>query len=1048
MSSDSGDEREPMTVLDSYGGGYGTSSSDARYNNDGTISGTGFKYSVDDFSVITPSTADTKLLRTKFGGLQSIAKGLNTDLRKGICHEPSLAPRIHAFGENRLPEPPMESWLSRFAEALQDVALLILMAAAVVALIGGLLEQFLLHKHEQGWIEGVSILVTVFLVASVTATNDYQKDKQFRALKRQSSDRKVRVIRDGQEKAISHFELVVGDVIKVVRGDKVPADGIFIPGLEEITIDESSLTGEPVPVVKNAEKPFLFSGCLATKGSGNMLVISVGVNTEWGRTMALTPDEQKDTPLQEKLEDLVIFIGKIGAVVAGLVFVILVIYYIVDNVGKKELVACNNSAPANGSLCSEDRPFNFSNPSYCTPSCVGDDVKPYEEDPTHFVYIKKPYDPSSLMDILGAFIIAVTIIVVAIPEGLPLAVTISLAYSVKQMLDDQNLVRTLSACEVMGGATTICSDKTGTLTLGNMSVSQCWIAGTSYRTSEELVGSDIPPSLHSLLVESFCLNNDDGELIYEPGKPVSFLGNPTECALLILTGKLGADYKKVQQSNQPLKKWGFTSHRKRMSTVISHDIDGSQIYRLYCKGAAEIVLERCKWVLREDGVQTEKLSESLKKSFKSQIEGYASQGLRAITVAYRDLEHPSWGDNQTGDGFEEDLVMIGIMAIEDPLRVEVPDSVLKCQRAGIIVRMVTGDNILTARKIATDCHILAPDSNAISMEGPDFANLSDSDAKSMLPNLRVLARSRPQDKLRLVELLLDEGEVVAVTGDGTNDAPALSRASVGLAMGMAGTEVAKSAAGIIILDDNFASIVKSVLWGRCIFDNIRKFLQFQLTVNVVALTVAFVGAVTRYGTPLTAVQLLWVNLIMDTMAALALGTEKPVDTLLLRKPYGKEGKLITPIMIRNIIGQSIFQLIVLFMILYAVKDGWHLIFNDVPSGQTEQAMAEPSVHYTLLFNTFVFCQVFNEINSRKVNLQMNVFDGILTNWVFLGVLAFTAVTQILIVEFGGPATQTVSLTAGQWLSCVAIGFFSLPVGFLLRFIPVPLEHWEKEDGGL
>jgi len=1045
MSSDD-DAGEPMTILDSYGGyggGYGsTSSIDSRYNNDGTIAGTGFKYSVEDFSIISPSTADSKLLRTKFGGLQSIAKGLHTDLKKGICHEPSLAPRLHAFGENRLPEPPMESWLRRFLDALQDVALMILMVAAVVALVGGLLEQFLLHKHEQGWIEGVSILVTVFLVAGVTATNDYQKEKQFRALKKQSSDRKVRVIRDGQEKAISLFDIVVGDVVKVVRGDMVPADGILIPGLEELTLDESSLTGETIPVT--ADKPFLYCGCLATKGSGNMLVTAVGVNTEWGRTMAMTSDEQQDTPLQEKLEELVIFIGKIGAVVAGFVFFILVIYYIVDSTTTADIVPCNDTRPDNGTQCSKDNPYNWSNPEQCVPMCHGD-YKPFEEDP-HFVYVKKPYDPSSLMDILGAFIIAVTIIVVAIPEGLPLAVTISLAYSVKQMLEDQNLVRTLAACEVMGGATTICSDKTGTLTEGNMSVSQCWIAGNSYRTSDDLV--ELPPTLHSLLIESFCLNNDDGELIYEPGQPVSFLGNPTECALLVLTGKLGADYKKVQNTFQPLKKWGFTSQRKRMSTIIAIETHDRKVFRMYCKGAAEIVLERCRWVLREDGVQIERLNESMKKAFKSQIEGYASQGLRAITIAYRDLEHSHWGPNQSGDGFEEDLIMIGILAIEDPLRVEVPDSVLKCQRAGILVRMVTGDNILTARKIATDCHILSSDSNAIAMEGPDFANLSDPDAKSMLPNLRVLARSRPQDKLRLVELLLDMGEVVAVTGDGTNDAPALSRASVGLAMGMKGTEVAKSAAGIIILDDNFASIVKSVLWGRCIFDNIRKFLQFQLTVNVVALTVAFVGAVSKYGTPLTAVQLLWVNMIMDTMAALALGTEKPVDSLLLRKPYGKEGKLITPIMIRNIVGQSIFQLVVLFMILYAVADGQHLIFRGVPSGQADQAMSEPSVHYTLLFNTFVFCQIFNEINSRKVNKQLNVFDGILTNWVFLGVLAFTAVAQVLIVEFGGAATQTVPLSAGEWIYCVGIGFFSLPVGFFLRLIPVPMEHWEKEDGTL
>jgi len=315
-----------------------------------------------------------------------------------------------------------------------------------------------------------------------------------------------------------------------------------------------------------------------------------------------------------------------------------------------------------------------------------------------------------------------------------------------------------------------------------------------------------------------------------------------------------------------------------------------------------------------------------------------------------------------------------------------------------------------------------------------------------LTTLQVLARSRPQDKFRLVELLTGAGEVVAVTGDGTNDAPALSAASVGLAMGMAGTEVAKNAADIIILDDNFASIVKSVLWGRCIYDNIRKFLQFQLTVNVVALCVAFLGAVTKFGTPLTAVQLLWVNLIMDTMAALALGTEKPTPSLLLRKPYGKKGKLITMLMVRNILGQSAFQLIVLLTILYAVgKDGQHLVFPGVAGGQQAAEEGLPSIHYTILFNTFVFCQVFNEINSRKVNLQLNVFDGIFTNYIFVSVILVTCITQFLIVQFGSVATRTLPLNFMQWVYCVGIGFFSLPIGFLLRLIPVPLEDWERED---
>jgi len=428
------------------------------------------------------------------------------------------------------------------------------------------------------------------------------------------------------------------------------------------------------------------------------------------------------------------------------------------------------------------------------------------------------------------------------------------------------------------------------------------------------------------------------------------------------------------------------------------------------------------------------------------ITNLAKKGLRTLCLAFRDFsESQEWGQSEDGNAFEEDLVCLAIVGIEDPLREEVPHSVELCQHAGITVRMVTGDNILTASKIARDCYILTDKGQAI--EGPDFAKLTDDEVDDLLPDLQVLARSSPADKYRLVTRLIANGEVVAVTGDGTNDAPALNAADVGLAMGIAGTEVAKQAADIIIMDDNFASIVKSVMWGRCVYDNIRKFLQFQLTVNVVALVVAFIGAVTDYGTPLTAVQLLWVNLIMDTMAALALGTEKPTLDLLNRKPYGRSGKLITWIMWRNIIGQAVFQIAILFAILYAVDgNGHHLMFPGVNSGKELQDQEKPSVHYTMVFNTFVFLQVFNEINARKVNQEMNVFNGILSNPVYCAVILVTALVQALIVEFGGNAIHTVHLNWIQWFYCIGIAYMTLPYGFFLRLIHVPLETWEVEQG--
>eukprot|EP01126_Amoeba_proteus_P060226 TRINITY_DN7940_c0_g6_i1.p1 TRINITY_DN7940_c0_g6~~TRINITY_DN7940_c0_g6_i1.p1 ORF type:complete len:812 (+),score=177.55 TRINITY_DN7940_c0_g6_i1:68-2503(+) len=780
---------EELTKLTGKYGTYKTSN----FQNDGLRASTGFLHCTDDMYVLM-TAKDSKMIRTRFGGLNKLAKDLRTDLKDGICNEPDLSHRVAAFGENRNPEPPHATWLELFWDAIQDVALIILIVAALVALVAGLLEQFLVGDEDQGWIEGVAILFTVLIVAVVTATNDYTKDLQFRALKQSQTDRKVRVIRDGEEKLISIFNVVVGDVVKLFRGDQIPADGLLVPGLEELSVDESPLTGESRPQMKNENTPFLFTGCFITKGSGDMLVLAVGPKTEWGRTLALVADDHPPTPLQEKLEELVVLIGKIGIGVATVVFVVLVIYYIVASVHPHVVVRCTENHTNDTCL----GPYNVSRPNECVPLCSN--YTPVEGEPGH-VAIPSKWHPSTLMELLTAFIIAVTIVVVAVPEGLPLAVTISLAYSVKQMQSDNNLVRHLSACEVMGGATNICSDKTGTLTEGKMSVTETWIGGTPYRTANDLRNSNMSGPLQSCLLDSLCLNNDDGELSHSDGK-VDFLGNPTECALLVLCEKLGADYKNLQSKNPPVGKWGFTSSRKRMSTIIAR---GGH-YRIYCKGAAEIVLDRCSHFLSPDGIHPEFIADGLRKKLRGQIEGYAAQGLRTLCLCFRDLDNiDTMASSKEGEGYEEGLILIGIVAIEDRLREEVPDAVRKCQRAGITVRMITGDNITTAKKIASDCFILTPEGTA--MEGPQFESLSDIEAMRALETLQVLARSRPSDKLRLVQLLTQMGEVVAVTGDGTNDAPALSAADVGLAMG-SGTEVAKDAADIIIIDDNFSSIVK------------------------------------------------------------------------------------------------------------------------------------------------------------------------------------------------------------------------------------------------
>lgn len=864
-------------------------------------------------------------------------------------------------------------------DALGDTTLRILLAAAIVSLVISLAAKKYLPEDEQegGWIEGVSILATVVAVVLVTSFQEWEKQKQFDELERAKNNFKVKVLRGGVEAQIETNDVLVGDVVVLDTGDQVPADGVFISGFD-LAIDESSMTGENDSRKKSHDKdPFLISGTRVTDGVGRMLVLATGMNSKYGQLMATMNREDADTPLQERLDSMANMIGIVGTAVAVATFIALVIFWGVR-------------------------------------------------------VSKVKWQWAFLVDWVQYFIISVTIIAVAVPEGLPLAVTISLAYSMRQMMSDQNLVRRLAACETMGGATTICSDKTGTLTENRMTVVEGWISGKSFK--EIPMKRKLDPFSQYLLTQSISINskaivNGVGE------RNPEFIGNKTEGALLVFCYQsLGVDYTTVRDSTEVVKLYTFSSARKRMSSIVAIDEAARSAgkaplpYRLYCKGASEIILARCSTQIDENGNVVE-LQKSQLKTMEQYIDSMAEKGLRTLTLAYKDVDHADYEEAP-----EENMTLVAILGIMDPVRPGVPEAVQTCQRAGIVVRMVTGDNVKTAKKISEDCGIYT--TGGLILEGPKFQAMSDEELDEALPSLQVLARAQPLDKLRLVERLQALGHVVAVTGDGTNDAPALKTSDVGLAMGIMGTEVAKSAADIIILDDNFVSIVRSVLWGRNVYDNIRKFIQFQLTVNVVALVIAFVGAVTQRGTPLKAVQLLWVNLIMDTFAALALGTEKPTDILLHRRPYGRESPLLSPIMIRNIAGQAIYQIIVLFIILYAGAS----IF-EVPDGKDLKS----SVHYTMIFNVFVYMQIFNEINARSVSHDnKNVFKGLFTNWIFIGVIVGTFIVQFILVQFCGPFAATVRLSVAQWFLCIALGFGSLPVGFLLRLIPTPPESHEKD----
>jgi len=918
-------------------------------------------------------------LKQKWGGVEGLTEKLKSDIKNGLDLKDKQEREAH-FGVNVLPEKPPRSFWSFWFEALQDHTLIILGVASVVSIILGLAVPPPDETRRTSWIEGTAILIAVLVVSGVTSGNDFMKDKKFRQLSAISEDRKIKVIRNGQQTIVSTKEILVGDVVSLETGDFIPADMIYIHG-QSITVDESPMTGEPDAVHKTHEDPFFLSGCMVQEGVAHCVVAAVGIKSQWGQIKANLEKEETKTPLQENLEELAENIGKVGLVFAIITFVGLVLRWGILWYGIEHQL----------------------------------------------------WEWSHLTNLVSYFIIAITIVVVAVPEGLPLAVTLSLAYSMIKMMKDQNLVRHLAACETMGGATQICSDKTGTLTQNRMTVTKMWISGERMEEApgkREQLPQGFSDHVFNLFTEGVCINSSAYIEKKDSEKP-EFIGAKTECALLVLSNKLGVPYEKVRKDTEVVKIFPFSSKKKKMSTIVK---DERGDLNLYCKGASEVVLDLCTKVFAKDGTE-QPLPDQQKEELMAIIQEWAGQGLRTLSLTYtrlpNDVKLPDGGDSP----FDKELTLIAIVGIEDPVRPEVPSAVATCKKAGITVRMLTGDNILTAKNIGKKCGIYSDD--GIAIEGPKFRKLTRPELDEMIPNLQIIARCSPEDKLILVRRLRDLGEVVAVTGDGTNDSPALREADVGFSMGITGTEVAKDASDIILLDDNFSSIVKAVLWGRNVYDSIRKFVQFQLTVNIVAVIVACIGALSDGESPLKAVQLLWVNLIMDTLAALALATEAPTSELLERPPYGRFSPLITYKMWRIILGQAFYQLFFCFLILY-YGHHWSML-ETCPVGANGLPECSETIKQTIIFNAFVWAQIFNEFNARRLGDEKNMFSNLFGNYIFVGVLIFTACAQVLIVEVGGNAFQTTRLNGKQWAFCFVVGAIAIPLGFLIRCIPTPPE---------
>ncbi|KAA8896176.1 calcium-translocating P-type ATPase [Sphaerosporella brunnea] len=911
--------------------------------------------------------------------------------------------RKRVYGDNSLPSKKAKSIFRLMWEQYNDKILILLTIAAVISLALGLYES-LGVKHAPGtpppvdWIEGVAICVAIVIVVFVGSINDWQKERQFVKLNAKKEDREVKAIRSGKSVQINVHDILVGDVLHLEPGDMIPADGVFIEG-HNVKCDESSATGESDQMKKTpgeevfrrlengsaSEKldPFLVSGSKVLEGVGTYLVTSTGVNSSFGKLMVSLHQEVEPTPLQVKLSGLADAIAYLGGGAAILLFSVLFFRFCAN-------LASDNRLPAEKG--------------------------------------------SAFLDIL---IVAITLIVVAIPEGLPLAVTLALAFATTRMLKENNLVRVLRACETMGNATTVCSDKTGTLTQNKMTV----VAGTISKDAKFFSGAEKaePPAkvvstfskaVKDLLMKSITINSTAFE--GEEDGAATFIGSKTETAMLAFARDfLGMGSLKAERSSVSVVQMiPFDSARKCMGAVIRLP---SGVHRLLVKGASEILLSkatrRVADVTSEEIVDTE-LTSADNKELEDRINFYAERSLRTIGMLYKDytqwppigaktLEENS-GHADFDDIFNE-MVFLGVVGIQDPLRPGVTEAVKQCQDAGVVVRMVTGDNMVTAQAIASECGIFTE--GGVVMEGPKFRQLSEEDMDAVLPKLQVLARSSPEDKRILVSRLKELGETVAVTGDGTNDGPALKTADVGFSMGIAGTEVAKEASSIILMDDNFASIIKAIMWGRAVNDAVQKFLQFQLTVNITAVLLTFVSAVSSptMDSVLTAVQLLWVNLIMDTFAALALATDAPTPAILNRKPSPKSAPLISVNMWKMIIGQAIFQLIPTFVLHFA--------------GQKIFPSWTPLELDTVVFNCFVWMQIFNEFNNRRLDNNFNIFEGITKNYFFMGINAIMIGGQIMIIFVGKTAFSITPLNGAQWAVSIVVALFCLPWAVLIRCIP-------------
>ena len=873
----------------------------------------------------------------------------------GLTNKEVLESR-EKFGMNLLTPPKRPSMWKLYLEKFRDPVIRILLVAAFFSLVIAIIED--------EYAETIGIFFAIFLATGIGFYFEYDANKKFDLLNAVGEETPVTVMRNGKIQEIPRKDIVVGDIVILNTGEEVPADGILLEAIS-MQINESNLTGELMVNKTVNEELFddeatypsntVMRGTTVVDGHGMMRVEHVGDATEIGKVARqATEQSQEQTPLNIQLTKLADFIGKIGFTIATLTFIIFTAKDLYGYLSMNEITGWQQ-----------------------------------------WVHIARI--------VLKYFMMAVTLIVVAVPEGLPMSVTLSLALNMRRMLKTNNLVRKMHACETMGATTVICTDKTGTLTQNQMQVYQT----NFYALAEQKLGQDEM----SVLVKEGISMNSTAFLDYTFPEKIKTLGNPTEAALLLWLHGQQVNYMDYREHTEIAEQLTFSTERKYMATLVKSSLGGKLI--LYVKGAPEILLSKCKDIRLPEG---HKPIPEYQATIEEQLLAYQNKAMRTLGFAYKELS-PEHSDLETEAS--SGLTFLGIAAIADPVRPDVPAAVAKCLNAGINVKIVTGDTPATAREIGRQIGIWeSGDTEEQIITGTDFEKLTDEEAAKRVLKLKIMCRARPTDKQRLVELLKHSGAVVAVTGDGTNDAPALNHADVGLSMGT-GTSVAKEASDITLLDDSFNSIATAVMWGRSLYHNIQRFILFQLTINLSALLIVLLGSLLGHQLPLTVTQMLWVNMIIDTFAAGALASLPPNPNVMNEKPRKPSDFIITRKMQHHILGIGItFTVLLLGMMYYFTNEQGDISRYDL----------------SIFFTTFVMLQFWNMFNAKAFMSGGSAFRNLKESAGFLIVMLIIPIGQFLIVEFGGDVFRTVPLTLRDWGIIVGATSLVLWIGELMRLL--------------